>query len=354
MSRRVRVAITERARALRSTTGEVYKQLRAGFFMVVAGVAATALVATDGARAAAPANFLFLDADDMSDHRDLLARSDIAGGQIIYSWRELEPRKDEYDFSKLERDLAVAQKLHKKLWVSIHDRTFSLKWKAVPDYLLNDPEYQGGSVFQHSYPGTKSDAGKPPNGNVAMQWNPAVRARYQKLLRALAVRFDGAIYGMDLGETAMSADLREGEKGFTCDGYFNAEMENIALARAAFHKTAVVMFANFWPCEWDDSRHYMSRAFAFAAAHKIGMGGPDIYPFRPAQMKNSYRFLDEYRGKLKVVAMSVQEPDLDFINPRTGKHFTREEFTDFASGYLGANIIFWAYIAPWLQAPPHQ
>lgn len=313
-----------------------------------------ALLAAFPARAAEPANFLFLDADDMSDHRDLLARPDIAGGQIIYPWRQLEPRKDQYDFSKLEQDLAVARSLHKKLWVSISDRTFSLKWKGMPDYLSDDPQYQGGIVFQYSYPGTKSGTNKTPNGVIAMQWNPAVRARYQKLLRALAAHFDGKIYGIDLGETAMDANLSEGEKGFTCDGYFDGEMENIVAARAAFHKTAVVMFANFWPCNWNDSRHYMSRAFAEAAAHGIGMGGPDIYPFNPALMRNSYRFLNDYRGRLKLVAMSVQEPDLDFIDPKTGKPFTKDDFTGFARDYLGANIIFWAYISPWLQPPPHR
>jgi len=313
-----------------------------------------ALLAASPARATKPANFLFLDADDMSDHRDLLARPDIAGGQIIYSWRQLEPRKDQYDFSKLEQDLAVARRLRKKLWVSISDHTFSLKWKGMPDYLSADPEYQGGITFQYSYPGTEPGSNKTPNGEVAMQWIPAVRARYQKLLRVLAARFDGRIYGIDLGETAMDAYLAEGEKGFTCDGYFDAEMENIAAARAAFRKTAVVMFANFWPCNWNDKRGYMSRTFAYAAAHDIGIGGPDIYPFNPALMKNSYRFLNDYRGKLKLVAMSVQEPDLDFIDPKTGKPFTKDDFTGFARDYLGANIIFWAYISPWLQSPSHH
>jgi hypothetical protein len=183
--------------------------------MITLAVAAMAVLTAFPARAAEPVNFLFLDADDMSDHRAMLARPDIAGGQIIYPWRLLEPRKDQYDFSKLERDLAVAQNVHKKLWVTIGDRTFSLKWKGMPDYLADDPEYQGGTVFQYSYPGTPSGKNKTPNGRVAIQWNRAVRARYQKLLRTLAAHFDGAIYGIDLGETAMSADLSEGEKGFT-------------------------------------------------------------------------------------------------------------------------------------------
>lgn len=148
----------------------------------------------------------------------------------------------------------------------------------------------------------------------------------------------------------MSADLAEGEKGFTCDGYFAAELENANVARQAFHKTKVVMGANFWPCEWNDNKRYMSRAFAYAASHGIGMGGPDIYPYHPGHIKNSYRFLNIYKGKLDVVAMAVQQPDLEFIDSSTGKPFTKESFTRFASDYLGADIIFWTYIAPWLQS----
>src|SRR5438105_5045022 len=125
----------------RARGGDMSKHLRGGLFMVALAVAATALLTAFPARAAEPANFLFLDADDMSDHRDMLARPDIAGGQIIYPWRLLEPRKDHYDFSKLKRDLAVAHSLHKELWVTIGDRTFSLRWKGLPDYLSNDPKY---------------------------------------------------------------------------------------------------------------------------------------------------------------------------------------------------------------------
>jgi hypothetical protein len=112
------------------------------------------------------------------------------------------------------------------------------------------------------------------------------------------------------------------------------------------------MDANFWPCEWKDNRRYMSRAFAYAADHGVGMGGPDIMPFNKAQMDNSYPFLHDYRGKLKIVAMAVQEPTLEYINPETGKPYTKEGFVSFARDYLGVDVIFWAYIAPWLQNPP--
>jgi len=67
-------------------------------------------------------------------------------------------------------------------------------------------------------------------------------------------------------------------------------------------------------------------------------------------MNNSYGFLHRYKGKLDLVAMAVQEPDLDYVNPETGKVATREDQQDFAVNYLGANILFWAVSAPWLQA----
>jgi hypothetical protein len=51
----------------------------------------------------------------------------------------------------------------------------------------------------------------------------------------------------------------------------------------------------------------MTRAFAFAAKNGIGVGGPDIVPYRKGQMDNSYRFFNRYRGQLSVVAMAVQD-----------------------------------------------
>ena len=66
-------------------------------------------------------------------------------------------------------------------------------------------------------------------------------------------------------------------------------------------------------------------------------------------MNNSYPFFNQYKGKLALVAMAVQEPTLTYTNPKTNRKFTREEFVDFAGNYLGVNIIFWSASAPWLR-----
>ena len=167
------------------------------------------------------------------------------------------------------------------------------------------------------------------------------------MLTALAARFDGRLFGVNLPETA--ADVDRKANGFDCDAYFDAERDNIAFARRAFRTTHVVQYVNFWPCEWNDDRRYMSRFFEYASANHIGLGGPDIVPWRPGQMKNSYPFFNRYRGRIALVAMAVQEPTLTYRNPKTGKTFTRDEFVAFARDYLGVDIIFWSVSAPWLR-----
>lgn len=285
-------------------------------------------------------NFLFLGGDsrDLSKYNKMIAQNDIYGVQIIYTWKSLEPQKDKYDFSDIERNLSYLNGLHKRLFIQIQDRFFSPDAKHVPDYLMQDPEYAGGIAAQIDRPGENMPV---VSGWVAKQWNPAVRHRYQKLLRAIALQFDGKIYGVNIPETSIDMQNSEEKSGFTCDTYFHAELENLMAAKKAFAKSHVVQFVNFFPCEWDDDHLYMSTLFQYAQQNKIGLGGPDVIPYKSSHMHNSYPFFQKFKGRLNLVAMAVQEPDLTYINPKTNAHFTRQEFEDFAANYLGADIIFW-------------
>lgn len=296
------------------------------------------------ASAAQPSDFVFAGGDEAEAVADLLARPDIDGVQVIYNWRRLEPREGVYDFSKIERDLAIVEGFGKQLWLQLQDRFFYPTSRNLPDYILNEPQYDGGLMQQKTFV-----AEGEPEGVawVAKQWNPALRVRFQALISALAARFDGRIAGFNFDET--SIDLGEDTSHFDCDGYFAAELENARFARAAFERSPVVQYVNFWPCQWGDTRGYFARFFAAAAADGIGLGGPDIVPWKRAQMNNSYPFFNEYHGKLALVAMAVQEPTLTYINPETGKPFTRAEFVAFARDYLGVDVIFWTRDAPWLK-----
>lgn len=297
-------------------------------------------------RASEPANFIYTSEPDLNNIRRYVTRSDISGVQIIVDWKQLEPKKDVYSFTRIERALQFVNGIHKKLFVQVQDRFFQPNAKNVPGYLMEDPLYKGGIVPQYDKPGENRPV---TMGWVVEQWNPYVRQRFQLLLQALAAKLDGRIYGLNLPETAIDINQKRDKTGFTCDGYFQAEMDNMEAARRAFTRSYVVQYVNVWPCEWNNDHGYMSRIFDYAARNGIGLGGPDVVPYRKGQMKNAYPFFHEYKDKLIVIAMAVQEPTLTYINPKTGKQFTRAEFQDFAANYLGAKIIFWATSAPWLN-----
>lgn len=292
-------------------------------------------------------HFIFIGGAELSNHEDLLARRDISGAQVIYNWRRLEPREGEYQFEKIERELELAERLGKKLFVQVQDRFFLPESRYLPDYILEEPKYGGGLVRQEDNAGEGVAKG---SGWVAAQWNPELRARFQALLTALGERFDGRVYGINLPETAIEVPTDDdAPAGFTCDAYFDAEMENLRAARAAFEHSLVVQYVNFWPCEWNNDRQYMSRLFEYGKAEGVGMGGPDIIPYRRAQEKNSYQFLESMGEELPVVAMAVQGPTLTYTNPQTGKKFTRAEFEDYAVSKLNVDIIFWSLRTPWLR-----
>jgi hypothetical protein len=312
-------------------------------FGTVFGAAFAALL-TFCAPALAFENYLYTGNGDLEGLQKILARPDIAGAQVVYSWKALEPSEGVYDFSAIARDLAATEALQKKLFIQIQDRFFEVKARNIPAYLQTE-KYKGGLAAQVDNAGEGQPVGY---GWVALQWNADLRARYQALLGALAKQFDGKVAGINLPETAIDIDMKQDKTGFSCDAYFDAEMANLKAARAAFTRSHVVQYVNFWPCEWENDHNYMGRLFDYAAANKIGLGGPDVIPWRKGQMKNAYPFFHQMKGKLDLVAMAVQEPTLTYKNPKTGKRFTREELTGFAQDYLGADIVFWSAESPWL------
>jgi hypothetical protein len=135
----------------------------AALLTLLAAAAARAGTAPD------PVNFLFADSDDLVTRQALVERPDIAGVQIVYTWKSLEHARGEYDFSRIEADLDFLQKRGKKLFVQLQDRFFLIQARNVPRYLLEQPEYGGGLVPQGDYAGEGQPEG---HGWVAMQWIP--------------------------------------------------------------------------------------------------------------------------------------------------------------------------------------
>lgn len=78
----------------------------------------------------------------------------------------------------------------------------------------------------------------------------------------------------------------------------------------------------------------------------MGVGGPDLMPYRKSHMAQSYAFIKEYPATL-VKGMAVQDGNLRQINPKTGKKNTVPELLDFAQNYLGLDYIFWVEDEPY-------
>jgi hypothetical protein len=81
--------------------------------------------------------FFNLDRERIFEESFLLTRA-FEGAQLKYTWRELEPKKDEYDFSDIRKDLAFLNSKGKKLFIKLQDVTFNPKRVFVPDYLRYD------------------------------------------------------------------------------------------------------------------------------------------------------------------------------------------------------------------------
>lgn len=66
------------------------------------------------------------------------------GAQIRYSWRQIEPGLDRYDFGDIEHDVTFLESQGKRLFVQIQDISYSPSIIPLPRYLLMNPAFHGG------------------------------------------------------------------------------------------------------------------------------------------------------------------------------------------------------------------
>lgn len=288
----------------------------------------------------------------------------LEGAQLKYTWRELEPSKDTYDLSAIRHDLAFLTAHQKRLFIQLQDMTFDPAHICIPKYLLHDPQYHGGADKQYDLPGNDEKRAVPA-GWGARRWDPAVRARFRKLLFVLGKEFDGKIEGINLPETAeeFGESGRLFPKGYTPAIYREAVLLNMAALKQAFPKSVTMQYANFMPGEWlpEEDKHYLRSVYQYAEKWKIGVGGPDLIPDRPGQMKHSYPLIRAAHG-IVPTGIAVQEGDYDTVSPRTGKPTTIADLTSFAENYLKVDYLFWGTqepfysqkLIPFLTRSPRQ
>ena len=289
-----------------------------------------------------------MDREQIRNTKSFLETKQFEGAQVAYFWRQLEPGKDEYDFSLIREDLAFLKLHGKKLWIQIQDVSFSERWVPVPKYLLKDPQYHGGADRQYKYKPNDVEHATPA-GWTTRRWDPAVQERFHKLLFALGKEFDGQIEGINFAESSVVFGQTAPE-GYTPEIYRDALVTNLKALKRAFPKSITLQYANFMPDEWrpSEDKGYLRAIYKAAREAKVGVGGPDLLPYKPGQMGNSYPLIREVAGDV-VVGIAVQDGNYEHVNPETGKRVTISEQIKFATDYLKADYIFWCTEEPYFS-----
>lgn len=298
------------------------------------------------AQVARPVSYVFFGRDhERVDDTAFLNNTGIAGAQLTFTWRELEPTRDRYDFSGITARLAQLQRHGKRLFVQVQDVSF-VDRPLVPDYLLRDTAFHGGAVRKLE---GDTEATLKEEGWVARRWDPAVRARFAALLTAMGRAFDGRLEGINIPETAIGFNVpSRWPSGFTFDAYTHAMQAITSDARQAFPRSCVIVYANFMPGEWlpDSDKGYLRAVYAHAARIGAGVGGPDLMPHRQGQRNHAYALIAA-RPAGTIAGVAVQDGNLAERNPRTGVPVTVAELALYARDTLRLDFVFWGNEEPY-------
>jgi beta-lactamase class A len=122
------------------------------------------------------------------------------------------------------------------------------------------------------------------------------------------------------------------------------------IARDAFPKSAVLIYANFMPGEWlpEDDKGYLRSIYEYAGEIGVGVGGPDLQPFKKGQLHHSYPLIrDRKKGVLAGVA--VQEGNYAEQNPSTHQPISVPELYGFGKDTLHLDYVFWCTEEPFFS-----
>lgn len=290
------------------------------------------------------AHFVYfaLDRDAVRDHQ-FLQNPRLQGAQIMYSWRELEPRRGVYDFSAIREDLAYLADHGKTLFVQLQDATFYNRYVGVPNY-LRSREFDGGAIRQ------RTDSGQA-EGWVAKRWNQAVRERFALLLAELGTEFDGRIAGINLQESAIGVS-NEYDSSFTPQGYAAGLQANMSALASSFPRSVKLQYANFMPGEWLpwEDNGYLRSIYEHGEAIGVGLGAPDLMVQRKGQLNHALALMHE--GQYSV-PLGIAVQDGNYIGQTNSDQVVSERenivplLHAFARDFLGVSFIFWSYQEPY-------
>lgn len=192
------------------------------------------------------------------------------GIQKEYFWAELEPTKGNYNFSKIDADIAKLAANGKKLAITVkYKYQMSDGESSLPDYIRYLPKATVNGVVVPSYFVQGKVGDKSGNvGHHANLGHPGTQENFKKLLDALAAKYDGNknFASLTFLETSIGADVSPAVQELFLKGLMKAE----AHAGCAFEQTPIFQNLNF-------PRNKLPEFTANMKKYGIGLGGPDVF-----------------------------------------------------------------------------
>jgi hypothetical protein len=287
----------------------------------------------------------------------------LEGVQLRYLWSDLEPKKGQYSFKKIEEDLRLLERHNKKLWIQLQDSTFAWEGRPpkvpVPKYIASSAKYDGGYINVKEQ--NKETGKREITFAVALRFNLQVQERFQRLMQKLGEEFDGRIAGINLPEPA---SCPRGIKHFTPKRYFESMKSNMQCLSYSFPKSVKLQYVNFMPGEWlpDNNHGYLKGIFKYGQDINVGIGAPDLLPTRLAQQQHVLKYMKWKRLRGPARGIAVQEGNYtgETGHKSTVKEVRKDPVTGlerYAREKLDVNYIFWCteepfysrYVIPFLS-----
>ena len=261
-----------------------------------------------------------------NDGQNTMANSIKAGVKGFlkrYTWRELEPSKDQYDFSEIASDLDFLSSQGMHLIVMVEDKTF-VNEQPLPQYLA-----------------TKTVRNKA-GGYTAVRWNSTIVTRMSALYAALGQRFDSDPYfeGFATLESAPSLDDSTlNSSSYTPEKYRDALIDVLSAGAAGAPTSRMIWYMNFLPRK----QAYIADVANAVAPLGVVLGGPDVMPDHVALPTLTYPYYQQFSGKMP---LAVQVEPICYSHPHADKslptkYWTMDELFRYSRDNLDVNYMIW-------------
>lgn len=250
-------------------------------------------------------------------------KAGVKGFMKRYTWRELEPSKNQYDFSEIVSDLDFLSSQGMHLVVMVEDKTF-VNEQPLPQYLA-----------------AKTVRNKS-GGYTAVRWDSTIVNRMSALFEALGSRFDSNAYfeGIGIQESAPSLnDSTLDSSAYTPEKYRDALIDVLSAGATGAPTSRMFWYMNFLPRK----QAYIADVANAVAPIGVVMGGPDVMPDQAALQRLTYPFYAQFSGKMPLfgqvepICYSHLHTDTSFAT----KYWTMSELFHYARDNLDVNYMFW-------------